>query len=286
VFVESLGGRATILACKRCNNETFGSKVEGKLQGRNTLLGFKQHLKGDQVKRFDATVKSGGVSVEVDLVSQEVRSRDPVSRQQADPDRVEYVVQGSPPQVEMILQGMAKRFDLSEEQVAKVRDEATKVDLGEKVTVVLKLDLSLAARLTAKVALGALVLARGDEAADSELAESLRQVAFDDDPTVVTVAAAPLDLIREYVTAGGETLGGVSGSTVFIDAPPGSTSVYVLVDDDLLYPAGVVVPGRMPRHDLIGSVVADRPGGPVVLEVSQLLASAAEGGLPDGIGSR
>jgi HNH endonuclease len=274
VFPQSLGGRAVLVACKNCNNERFGSRVEGAFQGAGTVYGFMRHLAGDAGKRFAATIGADERSVEVDLVNQEMRARRPVTSHGAG----RYSFRGSPQQVRFELERAAPKLGLSDEEIGQLLDGAVAIDLGSgTVHVVLSYDLALATRLGAKAALGCLVLARPDADIESTLAARLRTIALGDASYEQVHKADDqlLQRIRDYATSGQFRIGRDGNAVVYLGRAKGRSVVYTLVGAELLPPFGLIVEGEMPDGDLIATVVEDCNAGVRVTGIADILAAAA-----------
>lgn len=276
VFLVSLGGHATIGACSHCNSQTFGSEVEGQLQRPNTVKGFSRHLEGEASKRFEASSTINGQRVEVDLVNDEIRSEDPVTVDRSDPKRIIYTFRGSERQVRENLTGIMRKYALTQGEVDKIIAQAGEMNLGA-LAVQLTFDVSLAIRSAAKIAIGALVLARGDDSAESRLAGSLRDLAFAkvDPATVPVVRADALDLVREYAANTSAPLNEAASAAVFVDAGNDRTVIFVQLAGELVPPFGLQVSGTMPDSDQIATVIEDAPRKVRIIEVGHVMAVAA-----------
>lgn len=275
VFPESLGGRATVKACKSCNNNRFGSQVEGALQRPGTLLGFKQHVEGDAGKRVRGTVGPEGRPVDVDLINQSLRSTKPVTSH----GDGKYTFQGSPEQVRAELERAAPKLGLTPEQIDNLMDSATQVDVSEgKVVTTLTYDLTAATKLAAKVALGSLVLARDDEAADSTLAGGLREIALGT-VDIAKVQAAGLEPLAFVSQLAPDVATG--NAVIYTGAGSGRTVVYVVINGQAMPPFGLVVDGGVPDGDMIATAVLDVVGGVKVVGVADTMASQLDAGSED-----
>jgi len=197
IFVGSLGGHATVTACKRCNNDTFGSAVEGALQRPNTFLALKRHLEGDDRKPLRGTSASHPEAgdLEVNLVNQTYRVRQPVIK-----DGDTYTFKGPPKQVKAEMLRAAAKLGLSEERVSQLIADAPVRDIGsENIRTTVSLDLNAAVKLAGKIGLGVGAISFGEAFVDHQLAGSLREIAFSTEPlgAIVPVDPVALDIVSE-----------------------------------------------------------------------------------------
>jgi len=276
IFVESLGGHATVIACRRCNNKTFGSLVEGKLQRPNELLAFKRHLEGDATKplRGTSTSHPEAGDLEVDLVNQTYRVRQPVAK-----DGGTYTFQGPPEQVRREMQRAASKLGLTKERVNELVDAAPVQDIGvEPIEATLSLDLTAAVKLAAKIGLGAGAISFGEAFVDDELAESLREIAFSTEPlgAIVPIDPAALGIMSEASGVLEQSRNSDDSYVLFFNAGDGQTMLFVAIQGELLPPFGVLLDGTPPYADLMGTLVVDRPGGLVRTDLANAMAADIE----------
>lgn len=274
VFLDASGGWATIEACKQCNNQVFGSEVEGGLQRPQTLGAFERHVSGDASRSVRARAAEVPGEIDVNLVEERFRSVKPVVVERSDPTVVRYRFSGSEEQVRALLEQASRKLGLSDEQIEDLVATGVATEIAE-LSVELTLDLALAARSTAKIALGSLILARGDGAVECELAQGLREIAFGEGEAVTATVPEPVDnAIAEYCAGAGEPLTG-NGRTAFVTASEGQTLIVVRLAGSAV-PLGVSVAETMPDGDPICTVVEDAPKAIRVIEVGAVMARAAD----------
>ena len=183
VFVRGLGGRTKIRACKDCNSK-IGSEVEGGLQAAGTLLALEKALREGVGPSLRVKVPGGGV-FDVDLHSGQHRAPHPVVEEKRDRDTLLRTVRGPEEQVRAILTGMARKYGFDVEAALA---SAKKTDASTLETT-LVVDLSMEARLAAKIALAAGTYCLGDTYISSALAARLRDIVWGKERALVEPAS-------------------------------------------------------------------------------------------------
>jgi uncharacterized protein YfiM (DUF2279 family) len=174
VFIRAVGGKATVKACKPCN-DWIGHSIEGALQRSDQLLNLIKLGQGSGLP-LRGTIQATGDEIEHNLLTGEVHARHPVTTTVAG-DQTTYNVRGSPEQVEAVLRQMAKTFGWEEATVQQLLASGEQVDLGNSMLdTKIVTDRELAGRLASKVALGAGCAAFGEAFLSSSLAADLRAV--------------------------------------------------------------------------------------------------------------
>lgn len=174
VFVEGLGGRATVRACVECNSR-IGSEIEGKLQAAGSLLAFQREVANGTGPTLRVTLPGGDV-YEVNFATGEQRAVRPVVEQVQD-DHVTRRISGPDEQVRAIVAGMALKHASVDRDETMASAIAHQVD---EVSAALDVDFTLESRLAAKVALAAGTRCLGDDFIVSELADELRAILHGD----------------------------------------------------------------------------------------------------------
>lgn len=262
VFVESLGGKATIAACRDCNS-TIGHEVEGRLQTSQELLNLQKIAKGAGLP-LRAEVGPDDLPVTYDFVTRELRLTNPV-RKYADRDMRHFHVSGSPKQVRQQLERMKiVPADKIDELIAK----ATTVQLdAETIKTQLVHDVGLARRLVAKCALGASALAFGESFIHAPLAHALRDILWARAEPEQLIKSEALALWDNKIVPQGlgplkvrlQPEPGVS-QVVFMTPAPGRVAAVVHLGGFNLGLSGLIVEGELPAGDGLPVLVRDAPG--------------------------
>jgi hypothetical protein len=210
VFVEGLGGRATVRACVDCNSR-IGSEIEGRLLASGTLLAFQREMANGTGPKLRVTLPTGDV-YDVNLATGEQRAARPVEEQVRD-EATTRRISGPDEQVRAIVEGMAKKHPSidAEETIAKAI--AHRVD---EVSSELVVDTGLESRLAAKVALAAGTRCLGDDFVTSQLAHELRAILNGEKEALVE----PADKLRPALDAAGIHAVDSDRQCVWIEVPP------------------------------------------------------------------
>jgi hypothetical protein len=286
--VKALGGHTKVRACKSCN-DTIGSEVEGGMQRPDALLNLAKQVQEGSGSAIRGTVGSEELEVEHNLATGELRILKPVSTETRDGEKV-FRVKGSPRQVRQILTSMG----IPPEDIDKILACSRCVDLSNEwfETIVTHCP-SLAVRLGAKVALGASVVAAGDEFHQSGLMDNLRRILIGEEEPAEYLQPAALhsvdDLLQTRLPPGSglDPIGvknqeGQSHSQVVFMALGNAqlrTAIFIhLMGHDITL-GGMVVEGGFPGNNL-PIVVRDRPGSPLVRRLDEEIATALSKSLP------
>jgi len=199
VFVESLGGRLIIKACRRCNS-TIGHEIEGPLLKDGSALQMLQHPTGEGLQLRGAIGPSESAARH-ELGSSQVWFDRPVTTTTVGTKRT-YTITGGSEQASTIIKQMARKFGWTPEEVEEIWSSGVVKNLTDEViTAMVGYDLSLASRLAAKVALGACWAAFGPDFASEPLAEGLRTLVWTPNPRssfeVVRDALTDVDRVLE-----------------------------------------------------------------------------------------
>ncbi len=193
MFLESLGGKVKIKACKPCNN-SIGHDIEGPLQRPDQLLNLVKIGQGSGLP-VRGIAQATGDEVEHNMITGELGARYPVT-QKVVGDQATYNLRGSPEQVEAALRQMAKKYGWAEDTSSQLLASADQVDLGNRMLdTTVTTDLALAARLASKVALGAGCGAFGDVFLSCALAAEMRAVLKG---TTTGVGLVPSELLSAF----------------------------------------------------------------------------------------
>jgi hypothetical protein len=270
VFVESLGGRVQLQACKPCN-DVIGHDIEGRLQRPGQFLN-RRHLRGN--------LRETGDPVEYDLNEQRLRFSKPVTVTEAEGVRT-YQLRGDEADVRRALKQMRKNGRLSELPIEELMKSGRRQTveppwIETKVT----LDLALADRLAAKVALGAGVLADESFVASS-LAATLRLILWGKAEVVRHLDLEALErydeLLNAHLDGTIESIRPIAGQpdsrAIFLPQSRG-VAVFVFVADLPLGFSGMLVDGTWPFARGLGVVVLDSAAGLRVRRLEPELAHA------------
>lgn len=253
LFGEAFGGTATVRACSDCNSK-LGHSVEGPLHWDDSVLNLLKIRLG-KAQAVKGTLPSG-VEGSFDFVTGEVRNRKPVH---ATDDALHYI--GSERQVR---QALPKKLPPAE--VERLINTAESISLGEGMfRTTLKFDLSLWARMVAKMALAAGVHV-APKLFTSDAAGHLRDVCWGradpvGDPMAVVGFARlseRLDgIVRQYpgATRFEPFPEGNHGQMLFISSVPGRlTCIPKIAGQEM---PGIVVDWPGERWSPIGVLVTD-----------------------------
>lgn len=262
IFVESLGGKATIAACRDCNS-TIGHDVEGRLQTSQEFLNLQKITKGSGLP-VRAEVGPDDLPVTYDFVTHELRLKNPV-RTYAGGDIRHFEVSGSPEQVRQQLERMKI---VPADKIDEIIARATIVRLdADTIKTQLVHDVRLARRLVAKCALGAADLAFGESFIHTPLAHALRDILW--------ARAEPEQLIKSEVLALWDDKivpRGLGRSKVKLEPEPGVSQVVFMTTACRRVAAvvhlggfnlglsGLIVEGELPEGDGLPVLVRDAPG--------------------------
>lgn len=241
VFVEALGGRVTIRACRDCNSR-IGHTIEGKLLVPHAFLAL-QRAVAEGVGPILEVSDAGGQAFRADLGTGDYRAVKVVVSETRSGNRLTRTLSGPPDQVKPILQGMAKKYPgVDVEALIASATERTSEELSTSVEV----DVHLEARLAAKVALAAATRCLGDEFVDTPLADELRSIINGDSPPLIE----PAEKIEPALKQAGIAVGADERQCVLIalgadEAAPARTVVSVRMFGRTL-PAGHVLVVREP----------------------------------------
>lgn len=183
VFVEALGGRATIRACQDCNSR-IGHTIEGKLLAPHALLALQYAIAHGVGPVLDVT-DEGGQGFRTDLGTGDYRAVRVVVSETRDGDTLKRTLSGPPEQVKPILEGMAKKYPGID--VGALMASATE-RTSEELSTSIEVDVHLEARLAAKVALAAATRCLGDDFIDTSLAAELRSIIDGNSPPLIEPA--------------------------------------------------------------------------------------------------
>lgn len=174
IFCDKFGGRSWIWTHRACNNR-FGSEVEGRLQQSGSWIATALHLSGKGGKSLVGPIGKTGHVVEVDMQKRTQRSPKVIGR-----TGDTYKLSGTREEVKAAIATLAKKGVIADVDAATLLEHAQTLDTGDDmVQANVMLDLKLAARLVAKVTLGAGAKAFGNDFAASTFAATLRQIMND-----------------------------------------------------------------------------------------------------------
>lgn len=273
IFVRALGGLRTIDCCRRCNS-SFGSEVEGVLLRDAALLNFARGAKGLGSGRIRVTVGELDWPAVIDVRTMTIHRVSAVV-----PGEDCYHLQGSREEVEAAAAALVAAGRAGHEEVQRALAAAVPTSEPVEARFTVTLRLSEAARLTAKVALGAGTRAYGGQFYGSEFGDELRRWMWEPD-AYGAGSGMEGEAIREF-----DKIVARYGIAPLLPPPPArtcvfiprgdTTAVFVRVLDLLPTMAGIVVPGRMPVGAGLPVVITDAPHELVLREVaSDVLAYA------------
>jgi hypothetical protein len=265
IFVEALGGKATVQACRECNS-TIGNEIEGELLRPGTALHFVNQLRG-AAKPIRSTLGAGGPQIEHQIDGTEIFFRQPITKT-TDEGTLNIQMRSGVKQAEAVFRQLTKGLELNADEAAEIWDSRQVQSVGgEFVQVSITYNLHLARRLAVKVALGALWLALGDSFASSALAAELRTFLWGDGNLIGDQCSSEAlpesqDLVNAFLEKAG-----AEGSITFVPST-GKSQVSMLTVGNRVTP--LVTLGGWDLTLVYAPMFADRlpQGGnfPVIIE--------------------
>lgn len=252
VFGHAFGGQATVPACWTCNN-TFGRQVEDRLLQPAAFLNFARATKGLGGARPKVDIE-GGRRGRLDLAS--MRLIEPVIVE----SDLSYSLRGT---VAEVVEAASRLVDAGRISQADLDTALAAATPAEPVmaSFTVTLDVKLAARLTAKVAVGAGSLAYGERFRSSALGDELRAMMWSAQPPergMWREAFGSLDELLAHVNASPLRVDATARVCIFV--PYGTeTAVFVQIAGVLPTLAGVMVPARLPLGGGLPVIIEDGP---------------------------
>lgn len=277
IFVASLGGLATVPACRDCNSN-IGTAVEGPLQRSNQFFNVAKAAEGAGVP-IKGTLAATGEVVTYDFTTHELRSTQPV-RVTTSGNVKTYHIHGSPQQVEEVLRGFPQSFNIDPTAIEGMIRSAPRTPVaGEWIQTTISHDLALSDRLTAKVALAAGQAAFASSFGVSPLARQLREILNGSSQPDGHLSSDVLEAMDEgWSQFPGMPVGfspitpasNVPGKVIFIPMHE-RTSIFVFIRNVPISFCGMIVDLKCPVGDNLPVIISDAEGGVTVRVLSEEL---------------
>jgi hypothetical protein len=296
VFGEAFGARAKVDVHVACN-EKIGGGAEGRLHRANSVLNFFASLNGMSAAKVVGTMPDG-MKVTADFSTGQTTLAKPRVLKTEDSQSISLQATGSEEQLRGVLKGWRKRYgdDIPQWKDLTPRQRVSVSGLPQTLVLSLSLDLKDAEAFAVKAAVGAGVLAFGQDFAASQLSSGLREwvrAPFDNPLDAGGVnPRTKLDLLAELDTrfaALAAQMGGLDGPVALPTLVPSDTAtnqvvfvedrekvdVYVHVLGFPVLPYGLSVPGEvpgaMPGMKPLAVLVRERAGILEITDVGQRL---------------
>ncbi len=175
VFGDAFGGRFTVRTHPTCNS-SIGGAAEGRLHSGDSFINFVASVQGLQAAEVPGTAQDG-TRVSTDFAGRRTSLAKPEVSKTEDAKTVQLKAVGRAEHLKKVLADWRKAYgDQVPRWVDLTPEQRASAERGpEEIEMHLSLDLADAEAFAVKAALGAGVLAFGEDFAGSELAESLRR---------------------------------------------------------------------------------------------------------------